>query len=250
MSISSVFVRALLSSRTAADSNVTKGFVPTPATTVDLMVEKLFRNRPPTADSTVLDPGCGEGEFIDGVIRWCSVRGLPTPSIVGIEADAARARTAKARFAGLAHVRILHQDFLSAIELRFDYAIGNPPYVPITGLSVAEREVYRRHYSTASGRFDLYLLFFEQALQLLKPGGTLVFITPEKFVYVDTARPLRELLLRNRLEELHFLSEDTFGELITYPLVTTVTAVASARATRVKLRAGRATQVRLDGSAS
>ena len=227
-----------------------KGFVPTPAAIVDLMVDKLFRNRPPTPESSLLDPGCGEGEFIGGVIRWCSARGITPPCIVGIEADQHRADIAAARFDGLKNVRILTQDFLHATDLRFDYAIGNPPYVPITGLRIAEREDYRRRYATATGRFDLYLLFFEQAIKLLKASGRLVFITPEKYLYVDTARPLRNLLRRARVDELHFLDEGTFGELVTYPLVSTITAAVPTGTTRVLLRSGASSEVLLEGSSS
>jgi hypothetical protein len=227
-----------------------KGFVPTPATIVDIMVGKLFRTRPPTPECTLLDPGCGDGEFIDGVIRWCSERRHPFPRIVGIEGDPQRARVASARFAGSNCVRILQQDFLRSTDLRFDYVVGNPPYVPITELSVVERETYRRRYATAKGRFDLYLLFFEQALHLLKPDGTLVFITPEKFLYVDTARPLRDLLLRAHVVELHFVDESTFGPLVTYPLVSTVTAAPPTRSTRVILRSGAVRRIRLEGSSS
>jgi adenine-specific DNA-methyltransferase len=229
---------------------VTKGFVPTPAAIVDLMVDKLFRAVRPKAGAALLDPGCGEGEFIEGVIRRCGARGLPLPQIVGVEADVDRARTARKRFASVKNVRILQEDFLCAADNRFDYIVGNPPYVPITGLGVAERERYRRRYLTAKGRFDLYLLFFEQALQLLQPGGTLVFITPEKFTYVDTARPLRELLLRMRIDELHFLDESTFGDLVTYPLVSTITAAPPTRSTRVVLRSGVKSSVQLRGSSS
>ena len=64
-----------------------KGFVPTPRQTVDTMVELLFRGRSPREDSAVLDPGCGTGEFIDGVIRWCQQRRLVLPRITGVESD-------------------------------------------------------------------------------------------------------------------------------------------------------------------
>lgn len=227
-----------------------KGFVPTPAGIVDLMVDKLFRHTPPQPGSSVLDPGCGGGGFIDGVVRWCSRRALPLPKIVGVEADAGRAREASARFEGVGQIQIRHADFLRPVNESFDYVIGNPPYVPITSLSVAERELYRSNYETAKGRFDLYLLFFEQALKLLAPGGRLVLITPEKFVYVDSARPLRELLRQTRLEELHFLDERSFGELVTYPLVSTVTSAGSAGATRVVSRSGVISTVCLKGSSS
>lgn len=229
---------------------MTKGFVSTPATIVDLMVDKLFRAGPPKPGALLLDPGCGEGEFIEGVIRWCRVRGVSLPQIVGVEADIDRARTARRRFCGVQGVRVLQEDFLCAAPRRFDYIVGNPPYVPITALGVSERERYRRRYLTARGRFDLYLLFFEQALQLLQPGGTLVFITPEKYAYVDTARPLRELLLRSCVDELHFLDESTFGDLVTYPLVSTITAAPPTRSTRIVLRSGATSKVRLNTQSS
>lgn len=215
-----------------------KAFVPTPEPIVDLMVEKLFRGLPPTSESTILDPGCGRGAFVAGVVRWCEKNSAPMPRVIGIDSNPEHARFSARRFAGLDSVEIRYADFLRSTEERFDYIIGNPPYVPLTGLSDVEREEYRRSYATATRRFDLYLLFFEQALSMLKPNGRLVFITPEKFLYVDTARPLRELLAQVFLEELHFVGEDTFGELVTYPLITTATRSPRAGPTRVVHRDG------------
>jgi hypothetical protein len=227
-----------------------KGFVPTPAPIVDLMIDKLFRRRPPTPESTLLDPGCGEGEFIEGVLRWCARECVVLPRIVGIEACPERASIARKRFARVVQVQIRTSDFLTPIADRFDYIVGNPPYVSITSLSVTERETYRRTYATAKGRFDLYMLFYEQSLRLLKPDGRLVLITPEKFLYVDTALPLRDLLRRACVDELHFLDERTFGDLVTYPLVATIFAGPPARATRVIHRDGISASVRLDTHSS
>ncbi|MEO8946742.1 MAG: class I SAM-dependent methyltransferase [Gemmatimonadaceae bacterium] len=223
-----------------------KGFVPTPAAIVDIMVAKLFRGAEPRSRATVLDPGCGEGEFIAGIIRWCKAEQHPLPRIVGIEADSTRAATARARFADIPEVEIRTADFLCPFDQRFDFIVANPPYVPITELSVAERDAYRRVYATANGRFDLYLLFFEQALRLLTEDGRLVFITPEKFLYVDTASPLREMLLRRHIEELHFLAETTFADLVTYPLVSTISARQSRRTTRIIHRNGHTADVHLE----
>lgn len=218
--------------------SVVKGFVPTPATTVDLMVAKLFGDTPPDPSSTLLDPGCGEGVFIEGVVRYCRERAWRPPRIVGIELDPVRAAASANKFAELDFVQIRHDDFLRSIDDEYDYIVGNPPYVSIGRLSLEEREEYRASFATARGRFDLYLLFFEQALRTLRPRGRLVFITPEKFLYVETARPLRNLLNRYAVEELHFLDEATFGELVTYPLVTTVHAGASLGRTRIHDRDG------------
>lgn len=220
-----------------------KGFVPTPDSVVDLMVGKLFGARPPARASTLLDPGSGPGGFIDGVIRWCRQHNAPLPAIVGIESNPSHVAFARERFAAIQEVEIRHQDFLSPMSERFDFVIGNPPYVPITALSNDERETYRRDYETAKGRFDLYLLFFEQALSLLKPNGRLVFITPEKFLYVATAAPLRKLLGPMRVEELCFVDEETFGKLVTYPLISVVSRRAPAPRTVVIRRDGRTLSV-------
>lgn len=222
-----------------------KGFVPTPPGLVDAMVDKLFREHGPRSADTVLDPGCGTGAFIHGVLRWCERCQRPVPRIVGIESDGRLLDEARQNLAGIPQVQLLHEDFLAPRSEQFDYIIGNPPYVPITGLSVAEREEYRGRFRTARGRFDLYLLFFEQALRVLKPGGRLVFVTPEKYLYVQTAAPLRRELHRVAIEEIHLIEESAFGDLVTYPTITTVSANGGSAATRIILRDGTVTTTRL-----
>jgi len=144
------------------------------------MVGKLFHERPPRLGATLLDPGCGNGEFIEGVLRACQRNGWPEPQILGVEQSPSRAQTAQRSFTDSRTVEIREADFLQSAHERFDYIVGNPPYVAITGLDPDERERYREAYATAIGRFDLYALFFEQALRLLQPDGRLVFISPEK----------------------------------------------------------------------
>lgn len=227
-----------------------KGFVPTPPEIVDLMVGKLFHERSPRSGAALLDPGCGNGEFIEGVLRTCRMNGWPVPRVVGIELSPDRARAARRKFAGQGEVEIRQSDFLQPSSERFDYIIGNPPYVAITGLDADERSRYREAYGTAIGRFDLYALFFEQALRLLRPDGRLVFISPEKFLYVETACPLRELLLRHGVEELHFVAEATFGDKVTYPLISTVGAASRTQRTRLIRRDGSTGSVALSTSDS
>lgn len=215
-----------------------RGFVPTPDTIVDLMVEKLFANRPPTAKDMLLDPGCGPGAFIAGVIRWTEKHRQVLPTIIGYESEPGRCAQAAEHFKDFKNVTILCKDFLTAIG-EFDYIIGNPPYVPITELSTVEKREFRRRFASAEGRFDLYLLFFEQALRLLSLRGRLVFVTPEKFLYVNTARSFRQILANYDIREIEFLNEETFGDLVTYPTVTTVDSSCEAEAnTTIRTRDG------------
>lgn len=221
-----------------------KGFVATPPEVVDLMVDLLFRGKEPTVGSALLDPGCGTGEFIDGVIRWCDRRKLAIPRITGVESDPRHFPMLRAKYSELRSVNIEHADFLEGDALLYDFIIGNPPYVAITGLSEDEKARYRARYTTAYGRFDLYILFFEQALRGLASDGRLAFITPEKFLYVESAGPLRELLAHLHVEEIRLLREDTFAELVTYPTVTILTN-SEPGWTQVVRRDGTTTNIRL-----
>lgn len=66
----------------------------------------------------------------------------------------------------------------------FDVVIGNPPYVRAENIDKIQREYYiskNSKYSKTFGRFDLYIVFNELAIQILKPNGFLSFIFPSSF---------------------------------------------------------------------
>ena len=200
-----------------------KGHVPTPQPVVDRMVAKLFSSRQPAPTDVLLDPGAGDGIFAKSVLRWCHKEGLRPPHVLAVELNPALAGEATDKFASHKTAKVILGDFLQLTLPKVDFVIGNPPYVPIDGLTPEERAAYRGRFVTAVERFDLYLLFFERALRLLKPGGRLCFITPEKFEYVHTATPLRKLLAKYTVEQIEHVNEDTFPGLVTYPTITTLT---------------------------
>jgi adenine-specific DNA-methyltransferase len=215
-----------------------RGFVPTPPQVVDLMVSLLFRGRRPRTCDQLLDPGCGTGAFVEGIVRWCKSELTDLPSVVGIESEPARAKEAKESFRPYRQVEIRCADFLIQSDKKFDFIIGNPPYVSILGLTECEKRDFRTRYETAHGRFDLYLLFFERALKSLNPGGRMVFITPEKFLYVETAAPLRRLLGGFEIEEIRLEDEHVFNGLVTYPTITVVANRTPSKVTLVRQRDG------------
>ena len=203
------------------------------------MVSLLFEGRVVDPEERLLDPGCGDGAFMKGVLRWSSAARSGLPGITGIELDSQLALDAASRFQSNPRVNVIEGDFLRAkSSWKYHYIIGNPPYVSILLLDEREKAEYRALYRTATGRFDLYMLFFERALEVLEPGGRLVFVTPEKFTYVDSATSLRALLATHNVRKLELLPEDTFGGLVTYPLVTVVEKVAPGRTTRIVNREG------------
>jgi type I restriction-modification system DNA methylase subunit len=102
------------------------------------------------------------------------------------------------------------------IESGFDIVIGNPPYVRIQTLKQQNPRMvafYRTHYESATkGNYDLYVVFVERGLQLLKPTGNLAYILPHKFFNAQYGQPLRRLLAKGRhlAHVVHFGDQQVF----------------------------------------
>jgi len=85
------------------------------------------------------------------------------------------------------------QVFASGANGGFDAVIGNPPYVRIISLE-EDKDYYKYKYKSASGAYDIYILFMERAIFLNKRKGLIGFITPNKYFVADYGTKLRDLL--------------------------------------------------------
>lgn len=74
----------------------------------------------------------------------------------------------------------------------FDVVIGNPPYIPTERIASADKSYYEEEYQSAYGRINVYPLFYERGLTLLKDNGLLGYITPYTLMknqyYVEARR--------------------------------------------------------------
>ncbi len=77
----------------------------------------------------------------------------------------------------------------------FDVVIGNPPYIRSRNLESDDREYFSKIYQTAYRTFDIYILFIERALSLLKAGGFFAFIVPYSLLNQPYATKLRKIIL-------------------------------------------------------
>jgi len=101
----------------------------------------------------------------------------------------------------------------------FDVVIANPPYVRQEELKAIKDEL-ALHYDCYTGTSDLYVYFYERGIRLLKPSGTLAYISSNKFFRAGYGAKLREYLTT----QTHVNTIIDFGDLpvfeaITYPCV-------------------------------
>ena len=87
--------------------------------------------------------------------------------------------------------------FSDADEGRFEFVVGNPPYVFGEYLDPVEKLAYRHSLKLAqAGQADLYKLFYERTLEtFLAPGGVHAFIVPDALLARDEHAEIRALVV-------------------------------------------------------
>jgi methylase of polypeptide subunit release factors len=115
----------------------------------------------------------------------------------------------------------------------FDAIIGNPPYIRVQALrrrDPSEAELYKRLYRTAqSGNYDLYLLFIEKSLRLLRSSGRMGLIIPTKWWQASYGAALRALLKEGQhyAETIDFAHEQVFEDPTSYTCISLFTKTAA-----------------------
>ena len=168
------------------------GFVTTPPGLVEFMTELAA---PIKTRCRVLEPACGDAPFLSAF----AARYGTHHELVGIDINLAAIQAAKKR---VPFADFIEGDFLLwQPNEPFDIIIGNPPYgiigdashYPIHVLK-DRKEAYKLRFRTWRGKFNIYGAFIEHAVNLLKPGGKLVFVVPASWLVLDDFAKLRAFL--------------------------------------------------------
>ncbi len=155
----------------------------------------------------VLDPACGEGALLAGVARAAEGE----LALYGVDVDADAIEVARTRLAAPgARVDLRVGESLALDWTRafpevlgaggFDVVIGNPPYIRHERLGPLKAQL-ASGYESHQGAADLFVCFFELGLRLLRPGGRLAFVAPNKWLRVGYGAGLRGLLAREAVLE-------------------------------------------------
>lgn len=190
---------------------------------------------------SIMEPSCGKGEFIMHIIHRLKESALRYDfdfndayhnhvfaSDIDGEKVSCCIKRIKAEFPEIINpeLSISTEDFLLANHGRqVDIVIGNPPYIRYEQIPKDKLDVYKRRYATFYYRADMYVLFFEQSLRLLKHDGKHCFICANRWMKNRYGRKLRELVARyyNLRTIINMEGADAFDEeVLAYPAITLI----------------------------
>lgn len=104
----------------------------------------------------------------------------------------------------------------------FDIVIGNPPYIDsetMVKVMPKERELYAKTFACASGNWDMFIIFIEFSISMLKENGIFSNIIPNKLIAAKYGVELRKYLSNKHVIEIRDYSRiDVFEDAAVYPI--------------------------------
>ena len=121
----------------------------------------------------------------------------------------------------------------------FDVVIANPPYVSNKKMhkNKMQNEIlsYKKlFFSMKSGNADIYVLFIEKSLSIIKKQGTMRLIIPNKFLIAKYSKAILDYVIKNRhLTSIDDLSNvSVFESASVYPIIIELRKSANTKAIR------------------
>lgn len=111
----------------------------------------------------------------------------------------------------------------------FDIIVGNPPYVCSRRLADSTRMNMRNWSVSKTGHLDLYIPFFQIAVENLRENGIMGYITMNSFLKSLNGRALREFFTyrSNLIRIIDFRSKQIFAKKSTYTCICFITNTKS-----------------------
>lgn len=112
--------------------------------------------------------------------------------------------------------------FAANVIQKFDYIVGNPPYIRIQHLDIVQRQYIQNNYEFCkNGSTDIYIAFYELCINLLSADGICGLITPNTFLFTETARSLRLYFAQNK----NLVQITNYGDIQLFDNATTYSAI-------------------------
>lgn len=190
-----------------------RGAYYTPLQLADAIVE-LFASQ---NISTVLEPSCGDGVFLDALQNLNLLNKVDKLTAVEIEPD--EAEKVRDRYSEFEQIEVCTEDFFDFYNRvlgkeQYDLILGNPPYIRYQYLKESQREMQSQiltsHGMKANKLINAWVAFIVACVQLLSEKGKIAFVIPAEILQVAYAEDLR-LYLANNLAKITLI---TFEQLV------------------------------------
>lgn len=208
------------------------GVVFTPEWVADFMIDEIFNSQKIKGDEKILDAGCGEGVFaVIATKKFAKLSGKPINKVIEenvyfIDISEEYVNKTKQNLQRLSKNKIkkfnaIADDFcFYNFDEKFDFIIGNPPYVRIQNLNGRRERLQKKYITASNGSIDLYFCFFEKALKLLNDNGKIAFITPNSHFHSAAGKNLRNLMLPHLTKIVNFDHFQVFKDVTAYTAIT------------------------------
>ena len=193
-----------------------RGAIFTRQSVVDFMLDLLGYTTDRTLHTlSILEPSFGGGRFVLSVVdrlldAWRTAGGEDATELLNAVRAVELDRDTFDRFREVLHAHLVghgldardagmlvdswlrHEDFLLAsFDQKYDFVVGNPPYVRQELIPDDLLQIYRSSYRAMVGRADLYIAFMERSLDLLNEAGKLSYICADAWVKNEYGRGIR-----------------------------------------------------------
>jgi hypothetical protein len=173
----------------------------TPWPVVEAVARRAVDGLGPTP--RVIEPACGDARFLIAVARL-----RPDARLLGLDADPAAIAAARATLAAAGvHAELRCADALAEPLPPADLIIGNPPWVRVQNLPLAQRRALWAQFSTATDKNDLFSCFVEHALDA---APRIAFVLPTNWLTLTSFAALRARVLRAGLDAVYELPDQLF----------------------------------------
>ena len=221
------------------------GQVYTPNFVVCKILDDIGFNSPAVLGKTIIDPACGDGRFLIEIVKrileFSPENDLKNnlQCVYGWDIDSVAIEYCIANLNALIKHKNIDiqwniivansvqkyekQDlFVEKDCQKFDFIVGNPPYICIQHLDLEQRQYIQTNYEFCkSGSTDIYIAFYELCLNLLSKNGICGLITPNTFLFTETARPLRQHFASNK----NLVQISNYGDIQLFDDATTYSAI-------------------------
>jgi adenine-specific DNA-methyltransferase len=217
-----IFARQNIERKSTMSKHKTLGQVYTPQWIVCEILDIVGYNGKDILKKYILEPSCGDGAFLTEIVRRYIKIARENQAddkqiildietyIVGVEIDEKEYAKCIENLNTLLknefqlpkiNWNILNTntlDFYKNNISKFDFVVGNPPYIRIHNLDLETRETLKNDFQFSEGTIDIYLSFFEMGLKMLKTSGLLGYITPNSYLHNSSYKKFREFLKREK----------------------------------------------------